>query len=114
MQDSPIKSLSALDRTDTPRYSGTIQFVEKQHSARQHVGYDVVEEVIRLLGRMEDDRLTTQKMLANERQRVNSLRSLIDGLAFQRLTDLPSAVQKGINMYSKLNKLIMTMIQYLP
>ena len=104
LQDSPIKSLSALDRTDTPRYSGTIQSVEKQHSARQHVGYDVVEEVIRLLGRMEDDRLTTQKMLANERQRVNSLRSLIDGLAFQRLTDLPSAVQKGINMYSKLNK----------
>lgn len=98
LQNSRIKSSSTLEKTDTPRYTSTVQSVKKQDSARQHVGYDVVEEVIRLLGRMEDDRLSTQQMLVNERQRVNNLRSLIDGLAFQRLTDLPSAVQKGTHI----------------
>ena len=93
----PIKSSSTSDKADTTRNTSTVQSVEKQHSSRQHVGYDVVEEVIRLLARMEDDRLSTQEMLVNERNRVNKLRSLIDGLAFQRLTDLPSAVQKGMD-----------------
>ena len=93
----PIKSSSSSDKADTTRNTSTVQSVENQHSSRQHVGYDVVEEVIRLLARMEDDRLSTQEMLVNERHRVNKLRSLIDGLAFQRLTDLPSAVQKGMD-----------------
>ena len=72
---------------------------EKQHSAHQHLGFDVVEEVMRLMARMEDDRLSTQQMLINERQRVNHLRSQIDQLAFKRLMDLPAAVQKGMYIY---------------
>ncbi|CAB3981261.1 Hypothetical predicted protein [Paramuricea clavata] len=83
---SQNKTSSSLEKSNTS--------AEKQHSAHQHLGFDVVEEVVRLMARMEDDRLSTQQMLINERQRVNHLRSQIDQLAFKRLMDLPAAVQK--------------------
>ena len=62
-------------------------------------GHEVVEEVIRLMARMEEDRLSTQQMLLNERQRVHHLGSQIDELAFRRLLDLPAAVQKGMDKF---------------
>ena len=82
-----------LEKQDTP--------AKKQCSTQQHtpVGYVVVEEVIRLMGRMEDDRLFTQQMLVSEKQRVHNLRSQIDELAFKRLMELPAAVQKGMNIF---------------
>lgn len=58
-------------------------------------GYDVIEEVITLLGRMESDRLSTQDALVKERERVQSLRDEIDAQAYKRMHDLPLAVQRG-------------------
>ena len=58
-------------------------------------GYDVIEEVITLLGRMESDRLSTQDALVKERERVQFLRNEIDTLAYKRMYDLPLAVQRG-------------------
>lgn len=57
-------------------------------------GYDIIEEVITLLGRMESDRLSTQEALAIEQQRVQSLRDEIDSKAYKRMHDLPLAVQR--------------------
>ena len=91
LQSCPSKMSSALEKADTPP--------KKRCSTQQHMTYDVVEEVIRLLGRMEEDRLSTQEMLVTERQRVNHLRSQIDDLAFKRLLDLPAAVQKGMDTF---------------
>ena len=59
-------------------------------------GYDVIEEVVTLLGRMESDRLSTQDALVKERERVQSLRNEIDAQAYKRMHDLPLAVQRGI------------------
>ncbi|KAK2574373.1 Coiled-coil domain-containing protein 178 [Acropora cervicornis] len=56
--------------------------------------YDVIEEVISLLGRMESDRVTTEETLAKEKERVQSLRDEIDSKAKKRLHDLPLAVQR--------------------
>lgn len=57
--------------------------------------YDVIEEVISLLGRMESDRLSTQDALVKERERVQKLRDEIDTQAYKRMHDLPLAVQRG-------------------
>lgn len=56
--------------------------------------YDVIEEVINLLGRMESDRLSTQDTLVKERERVQKLRDEIDMQAYKRMHDLPLAVQR--------------------
>ena len=63
--------------------------------------YDVIEEVINLLGRMESDRLSTQDALVKERERVQKLRDEIDAQAYKRMHDLPLAVQRGKYMYSQ-------------
>lgn len=60
--------------------------------------YDVIEEVISLLGRMESDRVTTEETLAKEKERVQSLRDEIDSKANKRMHDLPLAVQRGEKM----------------
>ena len=60
--------------------------------------HDVIEEVISLLGRMESDRVTTEQILAKEKERVQSLRDEIDSKAYKRLHDLPLAVQRGEKM----------------
>ena len=86
-QASPHKTSSGVIKSRSS--------TRRQHSVCQNEGFSVVEEVIRLLGRMEDDRLSTQKILLHEKQRVNNLQSQIDHLAFKRLVDLPDAVQKG-------------------
>ena len=57
--------------------------------------YNVIEEVISLLGRMESDRVTTEETLAKEKERVQTLRDEIDSKAKKRLHDLPLAVQRG-------------------
>lgn len=57
-------------------------------------GYDIIEEVITLLGRMESDRLSTQDALVKERERVEFLRNEIDAQAYKRMFDLPLAVQR--------------------
>ena len=75
----------------------TLASAEKPSSAEHHIGYDYVDEVMKLLKRMEDDRLCAQQMLVNERQRVSHLRSQIDEFAFKRLLELPIAVQRGIS-----------------
>ena len=56
---------------------------------------DVIEEVITLLARLENDRLETQKNLTNEQDRVVRLNNKIDNLCWRRMTELPAIVQRG-------------------
>lgn len=79
--------MSEKPATSRPRQQPTMQ---------RHLCVDVVEEVIRLMVRLEDDKLSTQEMLMKEVKRLKHLRSQIDHLAFKRLVDLPAAVQKGM------------------
>ena len=72
--------------------------------------YDVIEEVITLLGRMESDRLSTQDGLVKERERVQFLRNEIDAQAYKRMHDLPLAVQRG--KYTQ-NNMDILFVQYL-
>ena len=57
---------------------------------------EVVDEVITLLAKMENDRQETLDKLKTERQRVGMLGGKIDGLAMGRLMGLPAAVQNGM------------------
>lgn len=62
---------------------------------------DVIEEVITLLARLENDRVETEKTLKNEQERVVRLNNKIDNLCLRRMTELPSIVQRGnLNKYS--------------
>ena len=59
---------------------------------------DVIDEVITLLAKLENDRRDTKKNLQNEKERVCKLSSKIDNLSEQRLQALPDAVQSGKNL----------------
>ncbi len=56
---------------------------------------DVIDEVITLLAKLENDRRETKKTLKDEKKRTEMLSSKIDNLSEQRLQALPEAVQKG-------------------
>lgn len=56
---------------------------------------DVIEEVITLLARLENDRIETEKGLKNEKDRVVRLNNKIDNLCLRRMTELPAIVQRG-------------------
>lgn len=61
-----------------------------------HLGAEeVIEEVITLLAKLENDRQETLVALQSERERSNTLRSKIDDLCRKRMTDLPMLVQQG-------------------
>ncbi|KAL9979922.1 hypothetical protein ACROYT_G008441 [Oculina patagonica] len=78
---------TVISKLSTPKSAAkTSEVVPKE--------YDVIEDVITLLGRMESDRLSTQDALVKERERVQSLRDEIDTQAYKRMHDLPLAVQK--------------------
>ncbi|XP_033123693.1 coiled-coil domain-containing protein 178-like isoform X2 [Anneissia japonica] len=53
----------------------------------------VIDEVVTLLGRLETDRMDTEKTFYKEKQRVIWLRERIDKLANHRMQELPKAVQ---------------------
>ncbi|XP_046576697.1 coiled-coil domain-containing protein 178-like [Haliotis rubra] len=55
---------------------------------------DVIDEVITLLARLENDRHETEGKLEHERGRVTKLTSKIDDLCLRRLRDLPVLVQR--------------------
>lgn len=76
---------TVMSKVSTPK-SAAGEIVPKE--------YDVIEEVITLLGRMESDRLSTQDGLVKERERVQFLRNEIDAQAYKRMHDLPLAVQR--------------------
>lgn len=79
---------TVISKLSTPKSAAkTAEVVPKE--------YDVIEEVITLLGRMESDRLSTQDALVKERERVQNLRDEIDAQAYKRMHDLPLAVQRG-------------------
>ena len=72
----------------------------KQHTSLEYeipyLGADeVIEEVVTLLAKLEDDRQETLKSLRQERDRVGNLGAKIDSLASQRMSELPQAVQRG-------------------
>ena len=56
---------------------------------------DVIEEVMTLLARLENDRLETEEALVREKERVIRLGAKIDHFCTQRMVDLPAAVQRG-------------------
>ena len=56
---------------------------------------DVIDEVITLLAKLENDRRETKRNLKQEKERVEMLSSRIDHLSEQRLQALPEAVQNG-------------------
>ncbi|RMX48295.1 hypothetical protein pdam_00014726 [Pocillopora damicornis] len=76
---------TVMSKVSTPK-SAAGEIVPKE--------YDLIEEVITLLGRMESDRLSTQDGLVKERERVQFLRNEIDAQAYKRMHDLPLAVQR--------------------
>ena len=56
---------------------------------------DVIEEVITLMARLENDRLETEGSLRREKERVVRLNDRIDNLCLKRMRELPSIVQRG-------------------
>ena len=57
---------------------------------------EVIDEVILLLARLENDRRETMDAFKKEEKRLSELENKIDGLAEQRMAELPRAVQLGI------------------
>ncbi|XP_046357907.2 coiled-coil domain-containing protein 178-like [Haliotis rufescens] len=55
---------------------------------------DVIDEVITLLARLENDRHETEGKLGQERGKVSKLTTKIDDLCLRRLRDLPVLVQR--------------------
>ena len=82
--------------TVTPRLSSAKS--EDQVEPELLPGHDITDEVLTLLGRLETDRVNTEQMLKNERERVKQLGNSIDQLACRRMQELPNAVQRGIKL----------------
>lgn len=55
----------------------------------------MIEEVITLLARLENDRAETEAALWNEKDKVVKLNNRIDALCLKRMNELPAAVQRG-------------------
>ncbi len=56
---------------------------------------DVIDEVLALIARLENDRQETKDLFRKEGTKVQALSDKIDGLAIQRLNELPDSVQRG-------------------
>ena len=57
---------------------------------------DVVDEVMTLLARLENDRQETDAAHEREKERVMRLSNKINSLCQRRITELPTVVQKGM------------------
>ena len=57
---------------------------------------DVIDEILTLLARLEDDRQETDIAYEREKERVIRLANKIDSHCQRRITELPAVVQKGI------------------
>lgn len=72
---------------------------EAVHEPEADVPYlgaeDVIEEVMTLLARLDNDRQLTQEKLKNERSKVQKLEDRMEALGMKRLVDLPQLVQQG-------------------
>lgn len=61
-----------------------------------HLGAgEVLDEVLKLLARLELDRQTTYEKLKREKCRVAELQNRVDRLALARIITFPSIIQKG-------------------
>lgn len=67
---------------------------------------EVIEEVIKLLARLELDRRSTFEQLEAEKYRAAELQNRIDRLSFARLIAFPSIVQRGILVNKRIYDLI--------
>lgn len=56
---------------------------------------DVIDEVVTLLARLENDRQETEIAHQREKERVVRLANKIDSHCQRRITELPAVVQKG-------------------
>lgn len=56
---------------------------------------DVLDEIVTLLARLENDRMEILKSLVHEKEKVVRLNEKIDHLCLVRMRELPIAVQKG-------------------
>lgn len=80
-----------------------ISFLEEESCLLPYLGAeDVLDEVVTLLARLENDRLETLQGLHNEKDRVVKLNEKIDHLCLVRMRELPIAVQKGIKTLDSL------------
>ncbi|XP_064605202.1 coiled-coil domain-containing protein 178-like [Liolophura sinensis] len=68
------------------------------HEAEADVPYlgaeDVIEEVMTLLARLDNDRQLTEEKLKNEKSKVQNLEDRMEALGMKRLVDLPELVQQ--------------------
>ena len=56
---------------------------------------DVIDEVMTLLARLENDRQEAQASYMNEIEKAQRLRDKIDDWQLKRMRELPSLVQRG-------------------
>lgn len=71
-------------------------FSEEDSALLPYLGAeDVLDEVVTLLARLENDRIDILKALENEKQKVVRLNDKIDHLCLVRMRELPIAVQRG-------------------
>ena len=82
--------------TPKPSVSSRLETGDKEEG----LGYEIIEEVVTLLGRMESDRETTSQTLVKEEERVQFLENEIDRHAYKRMHELPLAVQRGRGIFS--------------
>ncbi|XP_062617732.1 coiled-coil domain-containing protein 178-like [Saccostrea cucullata] len=77
---------------------GAVKDTEEKPEGGLEIPYlgaeDVIEEVITLLARLENDKIETEKFLRNEEERVERLSNKIDNLCLRRMTELPAIVQR--------------------
>lgn len=59
---------------------------------------EVVDEVMTLLARLENDRRQTRKNLKREQDRISMLQGRIDQMAQRRLEEFSEAVQNGMSV----------------
>ena len=56
---------------------------------------EVIDEVITLLARLENDRRTSRQNLKKEKERMEMLQDNIDKLAMHRMAEFSESVQRG-------------------
>ena len=71
-------------------------FSEEEDALLPYLGAeDVLDEIVTLLARLENDRMEILKSLVHEKEKVVRLNEKIDHLCLVRMRELPIAVQKG-------------------
>ena len=60
----------------------------------------MIDEIMTLLARLENNRQETEAAYEREKERVIRLANKIDSHCQRRITELPAVVQKGMHIFS--------------